>query len=41
MLTPEQLNNLPEETKKEYLKAALLLDEKKKQKVMLHSLWVI
>ena len=32
MLTPEQLNNLPEETKKEYLKTVLLLEEKKKQK---------
>ena len=30
MLTPEQINNLPPDTKKEYLKTALLLDEKKK-----------
>ena len=31
MLTPEQINNLPPDTKKEYLKAALLLDEKIKR----------
>ena len=30
MLTPEQLKNLPADTKKEYLQAALLLDQKKK-----------
>ena len=30
MLTPEQIQNLPADTKKEYLKTALLLDEKKK-----------
>ena len=30
MLTPEQIANLPPDTKKEYLKAALLLDQKKK-----------
>ena len=30
MLTPEQINNLPPDTKKEYLKTALLLDQKKK-----------
>tara|TARA_R110002051_G_scaffold78020_1_gene141484 strand:+ start:172 stop:1638 length:1467 start_codon:yes stop_codon:yes gene_type:complete len=30
MLTPEQLNNLPEDTKKEYLKTALTLESKKK-----------
>ena len=30
MLTPEQLDNLPSDTKKEYLKTALLLDQKKK-----------
>ena len=30
MLTPEQLENLPADTKKEYLKTALLLDQKKK-----------
>ena len=32
MLTPEQINNLPPDTRKEYLKTALLLDEKKKEK---------
>ena len=30
MLTPEQIDSLPPDTKKEYLKAALLLDQKKK-----------
>ena len=30
MLTPEQLDNLPSDTKKEYLKTALLLDQRKK-----------
>ena len=30
MLTPEQLKNLPADTKKEYLKTALLLDQRKK-----------
>ena len=30
MLTPEQIENLPPDTKKEYLQAALLLDQKKK-----------
>ena len=30
MLTPEQINNLPPDTRKEYLKTALLLDERKK-----------
>ena len=34
MLTPEQINNLPPDTKKEYLKAALLLDEKKKDEAI-------
>ena len=34
MLTPDQLNNLPEETKKEYLKTVLLLEEKKKQEAI-------
>ena len=34
MLTPEQINNLPPDTKKEYLKAALLLDEKKKDQAI-------
>ena len=29
MLTPEQLDNLPEDTKKEYLRTMVLLDEKK------------
>jgi predicted phage terminase large subunit-like protein len=32
MLTPEQINNLPPDTRKEYLKTALLLDEKKREK---------
>ena len=31
MLTPEQIKNLPADTKKEYLKTALLLDERKKE----------
>ena len=31
MLTPEQIANLPADTKKEYLKTALLLDERKKE----------
>ena len=31
MLTPDQIANLPPDTKKEYLKTALLLDEKKKE----------
>ena len=31
MLTPEQINNLPPDTRKEYLKTALLLDERKKE----------
>ena len=30
MLTPDQIEQLPADTKKEYLKAALLLDQKKK-----------
>ena len=30
MLTPEQIQNLPADTKKEYLKTAVLLDQKKK-----------
>ena len=30
MLSPEEINNLPPDAKKEYLKAMLLLDEKKK-----------
>ena len=34
MLTPEQINNLPPDTKKEYLKTALLLDEKKKDQAI-------
>ena len=29
MLTLDQINNLPEDTKKEYLQAALLLEQKK------------
>ena len=28
MLTPEQIKNLPSDTKKEYLRTMLLLDEK-------------
>ena len=31
MLTPEQIQNLPADTKKEYLKTALLLEERKKE----------
>ena len=31
MLTSEQLKNLPEDTRKEYLKTLLLLDAKKKK----------
>ena len=31
MLTPEQISNLPPDTKKEYLKTALLLEERKKE----------
>ena len=31
MLTPEQIANLPADTKKEYLKTALLLEERKKE----------
>ena len=34
MLTPEQINNLPSDAKKEYLRAMLLLDEKKKQEAI-------
>ena len=34
MLSPEQINNLPPDAKKEYLKAMLLLDEKKKDKAV-------
>ena len=34
MLTPEQINNLPPDTKKEYLKAALLLQEKKQDEAI-------
>ena len=34
MLTPEQLENLPADTKKEYLKTALLLDQKKKDQAV-------
>ena len=34
MLTPEQINNLPPDTKKEYLKAALLLDQKRKTNLL-------
>ena len=32
MLTTKQLKNLPEDTRKEYLKTFLLLDEKRKSK---------
>ena len=31
MLTPEQIANLPSDSKKEYLRTMLLLDEKKKE----------
>ena len=34
MLTSEQLKNLPEDTRKEYLKTLLLLDSKKKKQEM-------
>ena len=34
MLTPEQINNLPPDTKKEYLKTALMLDQKKKDQAV-------
>ena len=34
MLTPDQLKNLPEDTRKEYLKTLLLLDEKKKDQAV-------
>ena len=34
MLTPEQLKNLPEDTRKEYLQTLLLLDEKKKDQAI-------
>ena len=34
MLTPEQLDNLPEDTKKEYLRTMVLLDEKKKEQAV-------
>ena len=30
MLTPEQIENLPPDTKKEYMQTALLLNQKKK-----------
>ena len=38
MLTPEQLNNLPEDTKKEYLRTMVLLDEKKKEQTYVQKL---
>ena len=34
MLTPDQLKNLPEDTRKEYLRTMLLLDEKKKEQAI-------
>ena len=34
MLTPEQIKNLPSDTKKEYLRTMLLLDEKKKDQAI-------
>ena len=34
MLTPEQINHLPPDAKKEYLRAMLLLDEKKKDQAV-------
>ena len=34
MLTPEQINNLPSDSKKEYLRTMLLLDEKKKEQAI-------
>jgi len=34
MLTPEQIENLPPDTKKEYLKTALLLNQRKKDQAV-------
>ena len=34
MLTPEQIENLPPDTKKEYMQTVLLLEEKKKQQAV-------
>ena len=33
MLTPEQISNLPTDARKDYLKTALMLEERKKQEV--------
>ena len=41
MLTPEQINNLPPDTRKEYLKTALLLDEKKKEESIRDKLFCL
>ncbi len=37
MLTPEQIDSLPPDDKKEYLKTALLLDQKKKDRLVKHQ----
>ena len=34
MLTPEQIENLPPDTKKEYMQTVLLWEEKKKQQAV-------
>ena len=34
MLTPEQIANLPSDTKKEYMQTVLLLEEKKQQQLL-------
>ena len=34
MLNPEQINNLPPDAKKEYLRTMVLLDEKKKDQAI-------
>ena len=39
MLTSEQLKNLPEDTRKEYLKTLLLLDSKKKKQEVKDEIW--
>ena len=40
MLTPEQIENLPPDTKKEYLKTVLLLEEKKKQEAIRQDFFI-
>ena len=34
MLTPEQISNLPTDARKDYLKTALMLEERKKQQLI-------